>query len=713
MPVRGSSSMPALPAASGGGSRSGSGRKLAPGISVEALVGENESLQQELHREKQKFQTMYVNDMFKSPARRRLEPMRKLVVDQSEATSQLGSEAMVKQQQHDHVAMRVGTDALVHERRMHDVTAAEMKLQHLEESLAMADGDAADACDREETYQMMEARLINLTTEDQGRLNQIQRVIDESKLRLTQWLNVSREGEGELNAAEVALAELRASLREERESQRKMLGERREMVESMVKYSAERKQRQEDHQDKLMAERGDLDAAGEQQLRTAAGTIDALRAINMESSKQAVSFEEKCRRAFSQIEGITGAKDLNEVLFIVTSKSELASQLQQRVEGIQERRGQLEKEMLETQDECTKERYGGAADPEGELKDRIGDVRERLAGEEARLGGFSKELGGTMAMLQASRLTWESVHRLLEPGKEPEDLSRRRGRRGNQESSSQAAMVDKMLTESVAAGGRDSPTQTPQSGAKRGGSRGTAVSDGDGIDLSLLPRAIAELPALVEEIGNRGARLLELIEASHAEGANKGARRRAPEPEADEPGSPGSEVAGLLSSLSKKKSEASSKRLEPAAAPSAEPPMLRERGASKAALPRTVSKQEALLSEGLPSNNIRVMPVDLAEALLEARLETPEEPAAQAAKRTSKGAAAAAKEEDERRRLKDLGGLDADDGELVTREDMKAAALRLARKAARGKGKAEAGGKPGTASSAGDSQPATSKGKKR
>ena len=66
---------------------------------------------------------------------------------------------------------------------------------------AASEGDAADANDREETYLMMEGRLQDLVTEDQQRLNTIQRVIDESKLRLSQWMNVSREGEAELGEA--------------------------------------------------------------------------------------------------------------------------------------------------------------------------------------------------------------------------------------------------------------------------------------------------------------------------------------------------------------------------------------------------------------------------------------------------------------------------------------------------------------------------------
>ncbi len=718
-----SSSVPTLPPATGrtDSSRSTSHAKLAPGETVEKLAAENELLRQQLYREKQNFQTMYVKDLFKSPARRRLEPMRQLVIDQSEASSQLATEKLTKQQQMDLVEARAKTDAVVHERRLQDVTTAEMRLQQLEEQLAMADGDAADACDREDTYSMMEARLQNLVTEDQGRLNTIQRVIDESKLRLQQWLNVSKEGEGELNAAEAALAELRSTLREERTSQRKMLSERRTMVDSMVKYAQERKERQSYHQDKLLASRGDLDAEGEQQLRTAAGTIDALRAINEPAAKAAITFEDKCKRAFLKIEGLTGAKDLTEVLFIVTSKSELATQLQRRVAGIQERRTELEEEKLRAEEECTKEQYG--VSDEGDLKEQIAELRERLAAQEQRLRERSSALTSTMAMLQSSRLTWENVHKLLEPGKEVEDPRARRRREAS--SSAQAAAIDRLLAAEGApstAGG--STQQTPQQGARRGGASraGSAVSGAEGdVDLSLLPREIGELPAMVEEVGQRGAKVLEMVATIEAHAAAAAARRRAAlaagesEDDAAEAASPGG-VSSILS-LAKQRS-ASGKGYggeggEPSAAP-----LTRDRSSSKnVARERTISKEAALLSEALPSNNIRVMPADLAEALLQAREETPaDDPTGKRPSAAAKAAAAEkeAKDKEPGRRTSFQMQTVDDDTELVSREDMKAAAMRLARKAARASLKGSRESTAGSGSGGDSFKPApSSKGKGR
>mgnify|MGYP006936385083 CR=1 FL=1 len=283
-----SSSVPTLPPARpnprGGGSASSS-RISDPGHTIEKLMTEQEKLKRDVHREQQKFQTMYIRD-FRGPARRRLDPMRKLVAEQSEATSVLLTEAMIKQQRMEEVAHRATLDMSVQQRRMRDVAEHENELASLEEALATADGDAADACDRQETYEMMEKRLTDLVAEDQARINTIQRVIDESGMRLQQWHAVSKEGEAELQAAELELFLLRGTIKTERTNQRKMMGERRNMVESMVKYTNERNARMQTHKDRMLAGRGDLDAEGEQQLRTAAGTIDALRAINEPSAKQ-------------------------------------------------------------------------------------------------------------------------------------------------------------------------------------------------------------------------------------------------------------------------------------------------------------------------------------------------------------------------------------------------------------------------------------------
>ena len=50
--------------------------------------------------------------------------------------------------------------------------------RHLEDQLAIAADDAAEACDREDTYSMMEERLHALIADDQSRINAIQQVIE-------------------------------------------------------------------------------------------------------------------------------------------------------------------------------------------------------------------------------------------------------------------------------------------------------------------------------------------------------------------------------------------------------------------------------------------------------------------------------------------------------------------------------------------------------
>ena len=186
-------------------------------------------------------------------------------------------------------------DAKVQNRRQQDVGHLQMRLEALEDELLEADADAAEACDREDTYTMMDGRLRDLVSDDQARINKIQRVIDESKLRLNQWHGVSKDGEAELGRAEAELAALRAKLKTERHTQRKMMGERRKTVETMVQYTKDRVAREAEHRDQLMASRGDLDAEGEAKLKMAAGTMEALRAMDSNSKVQ-LSFE-KCRAA--------------------------------------------------------------------------------------------------------------------------------------------------------------------------------------------------------------------------------------------------------------------------------------------------------------------------------------------------------------------------------------------------------------------------------
>ena len=272
--LAGSSSVPVLPAARGtngppAGARTGSGKHRpppsTPGEAITFLENENSTLRLEGMRGKQRFSQAFIKD-FKSPARRRLEPMKKLLFEQSQTTSELVTKASVKAQQVEHVVQRVLTDSTVQDRRMMDIMKLQENLEYLEDQLAEADADAGEACDREDTYTMMEKRLHTLVAQDQARINQIQRVIDESVLRLNQWHAVCKEGEAELSSAEAELGDLRGKLKGERHTQRKMMTERRQMVESMRQYTKERDARAKAHKDRLLAARGDLDAGQEQQV---------------------------------------------------------------------------------------------------------------------------------------------------------------------------------------------------------------------------------------------------------------------------------------------------------------------------------------------------------------------------------------------------------------------------------------------------------------
>ena len=166
--------------------------------------------------------------------------MRSPIFEQGVTTSELVTKVATKQRQVDAVTQRIEDDVSVQERRMHDVVRLQQNLEYLEDQVADADADAAEACDREDTYIMMEHRLKSLVVEDSSRINEIQRVINEAVVRLGQWHAVSKEGEGELAAAESELARLRAKFKAERHKQRKMMTERRGMVESMVQYGKDR-----------------------------------------------------------------------------------------------------------------------------------------------------------------------------------------------------------------------------------------------------------------------------------------------------------------------------------------------------------------------------------------------------------------------------------------------------------------------------------------
>ena len=99
--LKGSSSTPVLPNASrrGGPPSAGSSSAMQPpsnpGATIVRLERENEELRFEINKERSHFSKAFIKD-FKSPARRRIEPMRRLVADQSECASILVTEAMEK-----------------------------------------------------------------------------------------------------------------------------------------------------------------------------------------------------------------------------------------------------------------------------------------------------------------------------------------------------------------------------------------------------------------------------------------------------------------------------------------------------------------------------------------------------------------------------------------------------------------------------------------
>ena len=525
-----------------GSARGGSGSSSRPnsrgGETIETtltrLETENSLLRDDITKEKAKFGRTFIRDM-KHPARRRIEPMKKLLFEQSQVTSQLSAKANVKQSQLDLVMHRAVNDNKVQALRTQDVVQMQGNLEYLEDQLAEAAADAEEACDREDTYSMMEQRLKSLVDDDQAKINQVQKVINEAVMRLGQWHAVSKEGEAELASAEAELAALKAKLQEERAKQRKMIGERKTMVESMTQYTNERNQRMQAHKDRLLAQRGDLSEEGEDKLRTAAGTIDAVRVINEAAAKSTLTFEEKCKEAFQQIEGLTGATSIAEVLQIVTSKKELTGQLQRRVDSVQERiqtlneeRGGAEDELTEVSRESRTQQqqqqqhahntpralllfspstpnafllvlsshtppsalsiqtraqvmYGSAEDSEAKLQ--LEQTRPLVDISAEKLSEASKRFGETLRNLQGCRLAWENILHMLEGAAERGPASGK--------SRVMSRINESQVTEGSTVGGDDDEEMFDAV---------TAASKGSG---GLLPKEVTEMPMMIEEVQNR------------------------------------------------------------------------------------------------------------------------------------------------------------------------------------------------------------------
>jgi hypothetical protein len=550
--------------------------------------------------------------------------MRKLVSEQCEATSGLVTHATVKEQQLNAVLERVVNDSVVHERRQQDVGQLQLQLEALEDQLVQADSEAAEAVDREGTYGMMERRLQKLASEDQVRINTITRVIKEAAQRLAQWHGVCREGEEELMAAESQLTAERAKQKAERGRQRKMVAERRAMTDSMMQYTNERQQRIQAHRQKMLADSGDLDAAGEERLKGVAGTIDAAREFAVSQSRAALSFEEKCREAFRQVEELTGAKGLAEVLEVVVSKKQLTEQLQQRVSSLEERVGRLNDDRDAAEQSRAEMQYGVATD--AETKRQLEQVRAKFGVEGERKVEVQRRANEAVRHLQSMSLAWENILRQLEPGKAPGERA-----------------------VSAAVLGSSQEPATLDTGTKGLDSGGARPDDEDDLaQLASLPMAVSEMPMLVEEVDRRTQRILDAIELRSQHGHM---------------------INASQSSLVERDAcgESGAAAPAPSASSPSRPPLRQgsikgKKGAVTVEAPRAAATDP----------NIRVMPPAMLDELLSRDPDAVEGGARRVtgAYGTSRHVAAkvASAEEEE---------------ELMSREDLKAVSTRLARKAQR------------------------------
>ena len=560
-----------------------------------------------------------------------MDPMKKLLTEQAVATSDLVTAAMEKHNALSLVLARVTEDAKVQNRRQQDVGHLQMRLEALEDELLEADADAAEACDREDTYTMMDGRLRDLVSDDQARINKIQRVIDESKLRLNQWHGVSKDGEAELGRAEAELAALRAKLKTERHTQRKMMGERRKTVETMVQYTKDRVAREAEHRDQLMASRGDLDAEGEAKLKMAAGTMEALRAMDSNSKVQ-LSFEEKCRAAFDHIQQLTGASGLPEVLYIITSKKELTDQLQKRVESTEQRIAKLTDERDVAEAQAAEMQYGVNTDSQAKVA--LEEARVRVGESEARAQRASKQLGEAMTLLQGSRLAWENLLHLLEAGREPSH--RTRG-------------VDQFGSGPSAAAGTPASAAAMSEGEAGGGGMSLISS-------AMLPAELAELPLMLEEVSERAERLLTRTQ-------------RREQQQASALGLPESS-GGTIEAIRAVGGAAASGEAEDMLMPlgAAEPRPARGKRPSKG------GDGGDGKAGGAVRNNIRVLPPEMLEDLVsrdeEDAASRGRTPGSRASARSAESAAAALRQQEE-------------DDDLLSREDLKAVSSRITRKATR------------------------------
>ena len=260
------------------------------------LLAENAELKTEISRERSRFERICLADD-KSGAKRKLLPLRELIAEQYESSSHLLAKSSERAHALEVAKRRLNIEGELQERREDDGAVHSEQLEKLTNDFESAVAHADLACFTFDQYSMLERRLHTLKAEDQARITDITRVEEECLQRVNQWLAVAKEGETDLAQAESELAHMRAGYKAERQQQRRMIGERRTLVNSMVKYTEDRQQRMQAHRDKLLSQSGDLDASQEDSLAKVAGTIETARRLNENAARHAMTHEERCEEA--------------------------------------------------------------------------------------------------------------------------------------------------------------------------------------------------------------------------------------------------------------------------------------------------------------------------------------------------------------------------------------------------------------------------------
>ena len=391
------------------------------------LAEENDALRAEIGKLKAAFAKRAAHEE-RSTDRRRVGPMRRLVSEQWGVASGLLAASTEKERVITTVSSQMSAEAGTVARRAADERQLNARVVQLRAQLEAAEAEAAEAWRGGESRAMMERRLMRLLDEDRAKGAKLQRVIDDCDARLAQWLAVGKEGESELKEAEGQLNGARARVARDRHQQRKLIGERRQVVSGMEKVKDDRSARVHSEHESVLASQGDLDAAGEAELKRAAGASSLVRAMHSVAVSKSFSHEEKCRDAFRQIEGLTGARDMQEVLFLLTSKQEMADQLQKRSETGDARLAELKTKRDALERERSNAQYGYASDPQATEKITQAQRALNEADEAAAESAARRQRAGDM--LKQARVVWHNLSTSLDAMKLlPESSTRRRQRR--------------------------------------------------------------------------------------------------------------------------------------------------------------------------------------------------------------------------------------------------------------------------------------------